>query len=121
MTTIPAALLADLLTYAIGADDLDITLEDALDGHHRAVAYREVIERAYAAGRQDAADAVLGLPVSLEDAGWAALATRAQDAGYDRAKVLSLRTRDNFSTVTVEAAYQHARLEAARVARGGAR
>ncbi len=53
-------------------------------------------------------------PVELGDAGWNALADRAEAAGYFRRSVLDIRRRDTFSTVTVEAAYQQGYRDAAK-------
>jgi hypothetical protein len=48
---IPDEVLDELTEYAIEEDSLDITLDEARGGHHRAVTYRELIRRAYAGGR----------------------------------------------------------------------
>jgi hypothetical protein len=48
--TVPTHVLDKLLDYAIHVSDLDITLQDAYDGHHRSRHLFEVIRRAYTAG-----------------------------------------------------------------------
>jgi hypothetical protein len=48
---IPDVLLDEFTEFVIAADGLDITLDDAREGHHRAEVYRELARRAYAAGR----------------------------------------------------------------------
>lgn len=47
---IPTALLQEMAEYAIEEDNLDITLDDALDGHDRARVYLALAVRAYRAG-----------------------------------------------------------------------
>jgi hypothetical protein len=47
---IPADLLRELAQHAIDEDGLDITIGDALDGHHRAAVHLEIARRAYLAG-----------------------------------------------------------------------
>lgn len=47
---IPADLLRELAQHAIDEDGLDITVDDALDGHHRAAAHIAIATRAYLAG-----------------------------------------------------------------------
>ncbi len=64
------------------------------------------------------ADDVDGLPRELGDAGWAALEQRAVNAGWPASSLRRLRSReDSFSTITVEAAYQHGYREAAKLLR----
>ncbi len=48
---VPAALLDELTQYAIDVDSLDVTLGEAREGHRRTDTIRELIRRAYVAGR----------------------------------------------------------------------
>jgi hypothetical protein len=51
---IPAALLDAYTQHAIDEDGLDVSLDDAREGHHRTDTYREIARQAYAAGRASA-------------------------------------------------------------------
>lgn len=54
----------------------------------------------------------------LGDEGWSHLADSAEEAGYERRTVLRRRQPETFTTLTIEAAYQHGYRRAARIARG---
>jgi hypothetical protein len=79
----------------------------------------DLIGRAYAAGRVAAAADVEAMPYKLGDEGWQALADEAVEASYDAELVRSRRRRGDFTTHTIEAAYQYGYRQAAKVARGG--
>lgn len=57
----------------------------------------------------------------LGDSGWQRLEDRAVNAGYDRESVRSRRRRDDFTTHTIEVAYDLGLRRAAEVARGRTR
>ncbi len=61
------------------------------------------------------AQAVRDMPHELGDEGWAELERMADDAGWPVEWVRKRRTRDDFTTTTIEAAYQVARERAAGV------
>ena len=78
-----------------------------------------LMEMAYSAGRVAAAEDVNQMPTSLGDEGWSALADQAEEAGYERRVVLRRRRpEDNFTALTIEAAYQYGYRQASKVARG---
>ncbi len=73
-------------------------------------------------GRCAAAADVERMPISLGDEGWEAIAKQATDAGYERRLVTDRRRREDFTTDTIEVAYQYGYRRAAQVALdGGAR
>lgn len=79
----------------------------------------DLISSAFAAGRVAAAEAVNQMPTALGDDGWSALADKAEEAGYERRVVLRRRRpEDNFTALTIEAAYQYGYRQASKVARG---
>ncbi len=68
-------------------------------------------------GRNRAVNAIKAMPAYLGDEGWEELADKAAEAGYDRRVVLRRRRPDdNFTALTIEAAYQHGYRTAAEVA-----
>lgn len=77
-----------------------------------------LMEMAYSAGRVAAAEDVDRMSNTLGDEGWNALARQAEDAGYDPTFVHRRRIRDDFTTTTIEAAYQYGYRQASKVARG---
>ncbi len=78
----------------------------------------DMISAAVGAGRVAAAEDVDRMPNTLGDEGWGTLERQAEDAGYDPAFVRRRRTRDDFTTTTIEAAYQYGYRQASKVARG---
>jgi hypothetical protein len=70
-------------------------------------------------GRCAAATDVERMPINLGDEGWEALTRLAADAGYDRRLVTDRRRRDDFTTDTIETAYQYGYRSAAKVAKSG--
>ncbi|GGN86279.1 hypothetical protein GCM10010112_67620 [Actinoplanes lobatus] len=76
----------------------------------------------YQAGRLNAIAHIEQMPCNLGDEGWNTLADKAAEAGYDRRVVLRRRKpEDNFTALTIEAAYQHGYRLAAETLRGVAR
>jgi hypothetical protein len=61
--------------------------------------------------------AALAAPRELGDEGWQALENRAVAAGWDREMIRLRRRRDDFTTATIEAAYQYGLQRAAEAAR----
>jgi hypothetical protein len=66
--------------------------------------------------KQIAAD-IRAMPHELGDEGWNDLERRAEEAGYDR-QTVRRRRRGDFTTTTIEAAYQYGYRRSAQVARG---
>ncbi|MCG5460807.1 hypothetical protein MED01_004233 [Micromonospora sp. MED01] len=76
---------------------------------------------AYREGRNQAAADVERMPITLGDAGWQHMEASAVEADYPAELVRRRRTRDDFTTATIEGAYQYGYRQAAKVARGGTR
>lgn len=89
-------------------------------------ARRQVVRRdiqsiwdvAYRAGREDAARKIAEMPYQLGDEGWKWLEGKASEAGWAVEWVSRRRRRDDFTTATIESAYQYGYRRAAEVARG---
>jgi len=79
---------------------------------------RQQRDEALAEGRRQAAADVGHMPITLGDAGWEHLEAKAVEADYPAGMVRRRRTRDDFTTSTIEAAYQYGYRRAAKVARG---
>lgn len=82
---------------------------------------RAEVAEARAEGRRQAAADIEGMDHELGYAGWKHLENRADEAGYPVEWVRRRRRRDDFTTATIEVAYQYGYQMAAKVARGGAR
>lgn len=78
----------------------------------------DMISAAFAAGRVAAAEAIDQMPVMLGNQGWQRLADKAAAADYDPQLVWRRRRRDDFTTATIEGAYQYGYRQASKVARG---
>lgn len=90
-------------------------------GDPRAIiaALLDAVKEEYPRGRQHAAKDIDRMSSYLGDEGWSALADQAEEAGYDRRVVLRRRRpEDNFTALTIEAAYQYGYRNAAKVALG---
>lgn len=73
-------------------------------------------------GRVAAAIDIERMPAYLGDEGWKDLENSAYEAGYERRLVSDRRRREDFTTSTIEGAYQYGYRRAAKVAKsGGAR
>ncbi len=77
----------------------------------------DMISSAFAAGRVAAAEGIDEMPHELGDEGWGELERQAADAGYEPA-IVRRRRRGDFTTQTIEAAYQFGYRQASKVARG---
>lgn len=79
---------------------------------------RRRADAATLAARQAAAADIERMPYELGDKGWAALEAKAVEADYPPRWVRDRRRRDDFTTATIECAYQYGYRQAAKVARG---
>lgn len=69
-------------------------------------------------GRYSASVDIKNMPPSLGDEGWAELERNAVEADYPPRWVRDRRRRDDFTTATIECAYQYGYRKAAKVAYG---
>jgi hypothetical protein len=83
-----------------------------------AAVFAEIREIERRAGREDAAREIEAMPHDLGDEGWGWISRKADDAGWAVESVRSRRRRDDFTTATIETAYQYGYRRAAKIARG---
>lgn len=82
---------------------------------------RRRLDASTLAARQAVAADIERMPFSLGDKGWAELERQADKADWPTKWVRDRRKRDDFTTATIESAYQYGYRQAAKVARGDAR
>lgn len=75
------------------------------------------LAQARADERNTIAADIENMPINLGDAGWKHLEKKAVEADYPAEWVHRRRTRDDFTTATIEVAYQYGYRQAAKVAR----
>jgi hypothetical protein len=78
----------------------------------------DALKEEYPRGRRHAAKDIEQMPIELGDVGWGELERRATNAGYPLAWTRGRRSRGDFTTTTIEAAYQYGYRQAAKVALG---
>ena len=76
------------------------------------------LERVRTDERNTIAADIENMPINLGDDGWKHLERKADEANYPTEWVRRRRTRDDFTTATIEVAYQYGYRQAAKVARG---
>ena len=79
---------------------------------------RAELKQARADERNTIAADIENMPINLGDTGWKHIERKAIEAGYPAEIVRRRRTRDDFTTDTIEVAYQYGYRQAAKVARG---
>jgi hypothetical protein len=88
--------------------------------HGLALLSADEVDRLRADERNTIAADIEDMPINLGDAGWKHLEARAVEADYPAEWVRRRRSRDDFTTATIEVAYQYGYSQAAKVARKAA-